>query len=73
MLVRQILDGNTTLNSHTPYGERWSHCQRRMNELAKAGSILIPVPAEEKPQERIVSNDEEEQGRSVLGPIRDEL
>lgn len=44
-----------------------------MNEQAKAGSILIPVPAEEKPQERIVSNDEEGQGRRAPGPIRDEL
>ncbi|KAH9162492.1 UDP-glucose:glycoprotein glucosyltransferase-domain-containing protein [Lactarius sanguifluus] len=45
-----------------------------VNELAKAGAIPVPVPAEETMQSR-VAGEEESEGKSEVptGPIRDEL
>jgi UDP-glucose:glycoprotein glucosyltransferase len=45
-----------------------------VNELAKAGSIPDPVPAEEAVQNRVVGEEEGEgRGEVSTGPIQDEL
>ena len=45
-----------------------------VNELAKVGSIPVPVPAEETMQNRVAGEEEGKgKGEVSTGPIRDEL